>query len=598
MNFSSPWNLLFLSFIPLVVLMYILKQKFEERQVSSIYLWEQVLKDIEVNTPWQKLKKNILLLLQILAVLFLVFSLANPSVFINGGKSENLIVVIDTTGSMNTRYENTTRLQAAKNMADETIKSSNNKVNFTIITLGKLPKVEVNTSDKNQARARLKDIKPSNAKGEISEVLSLVKALSKQQDSTRTVIYTDSNISLEGINGEIVSLASKSENVSIDYISHSQQEGKYKVMTRISNRTSNDVNREISLYGDGNLIDILDIEIDANSIKTVYFDKVPLNISYLNAEITEKDDLIEDNVIYDVVRQTDKKRALILTNKNVFIEKALNNISSLELFKANNIEKITDKFDLHVFDGEIPKEIPSEGSILLINPPENNGIVNILGNIEGGISHVEKHPLNRYIEGAYFTIASLKRVEIPYWADAIIKVGDKPAVLVGELKGRKICVINFDIHNSDFSLTPEFPIFMHNTIGYLVGAGFEGKSSYYSGDSVQIDPIPEAVEAAVKTPSETIIKTDIKYPAMPFDKTSEAGIYTLIQKTRDKEIRNMFAVNFPTEYESKSDPEVKSVQNDISKTLGLSQGRNIQLPLLILLLAILVTEWVVYTRGY
>lgn len=56
MTLFSPWALWFLALIPLVILMYILKQKFEEREISSTYLWHQVLKDMEVNTPWQRLK--------------------------------------------------------------------------------------------------------------------------------------------------------------------------------------------------------------------------------------------------------------------------------------------------------------------------------------------------------------------------------------------------------------------------------------------------------------------------------------------------------------------------------------------------------------
>ena len=58
MKLFAPWALWFMGSIPIIIMMYILKQKFEEREISSVYLWQQVLKDIEVNTPWQKLKKN------------------------------------------------------------------------------------------------------------------------------------------------------------------------------------------------------------------------------------------------------------------------------------------------------------------------------------------------------------------------------------------------------------------------------------------------------------------------------------------------------------------------------------------------------------
>ncbi|HNT04551.1 MAG TPA: BatA and WFA domain-containing protein, partial [Bacillota bacterium] len=142
MTLFSPWALWFLSFMPLVVLMYILKQKFEERQISSIYLWQQVLKDIEVNTPWQKLKKNLLLFLQLLSILFLVFALSDPYLYTGGGMHSNLVIVIDNTGSMNARYENGTRLAKAKQLAEEMISRSGTKANITLLTVGRSPRVE------------------------------------------------------------------------------------------------------------------------------------------------------------------------------------------------------------------------------------------------------------------------------------------------------------------------------------------------------------------------------------------------------------------------------------------------------------------------
>jgi len=103
MKLFSPWALWFLSFMPLVVLMYILKQKFEEQQIGSIYLWQQVLKDIEVNTPWQKLKKNLLLLLQLLCILLLVFALSDPYIFTGGGMYSNLVIVQNTRAAQGLR---------------------------------------------------------------------------------------------------------------------------------------------------------------------------------------------------------------------------------------------------------------------------------------------------------------------------------------------------------------------------------------------------------------------------------------------------------------------------------------------------------------
>ena len=66
MSFSNIWPLVFLITIPFLILLYILKEKSDDLVVSSSIFWEEIYKTLEVNSPFEKLKKNIMLLLQIL----------------------------------------------------------------------------------------------------------------------------------------------------------------------------------------------------------------------------------------------------------------------------------------------------------------------------------------------------------------------------------------------------------------------------------------------------------------------------------------------------------------------------------------------------
>ena len=49
-----------------IILLYLLKLRRRETPVSSNFLWQQVLQDAEANTPWQRLRRNLLLFLQLL----------------------------------------------------------------------------------------------------------------------------------------------------------------------------------------------------------------------------------------------------------------------------------------------------------------------------------------------------------------------------------------------------------------------------------------------------------------------------------------------------------------------------------------------------
>lgn len=608
MRLFSPWALWFLSLMPLVILMYILKQKFEERQVSSIYLWEQVLKDIEVNTPWQRLKKNLLLMLQLLSILFFVFALADPYLYTGGGMYSNLIVVIDNTGSMNARYEGKTRLEHAKELAEEMINSAGAKANITLLTVERSPKVEIGkASDKGEAVSKLRGIEPSNSYGNINDSVSLVKAMVKQYEGNegyKAVFYTDSPVNTGDLNAQVVSLASELTNVSMDYISYSAEEGRLTVLVRMTNRSGAALDREISLFGGEQVLDIINVSLEAGETRTVYFEDIPADVPYLWAELTEKDDLDADNRVYCVVKAAKPARVLLVSESNVFVEKALSNISGLELYKTNPGEDIDQGYDLYIFDAETPAELPESGAVLLINPSAANGIVGVGAELQGGKAEVRQHPVTKYMENADFTVAKLKDTEVPHWADVLISVNGNAAALYGEYQGRKTAVISFDLHDSDFALTTEYPIFMYNLAVQLTGIDTEGSAAFVCGDSIDINPDPEAEEAAVKDPEGNVHRLELAYPMLPFEKTGLTGIYELLQKTApgaDKADKiSGFAVNFPVEFESASLPAVEGQNAEAAPAAAgnSAAGTALQDWFLGLLLLAAAIEWVVYTRGY
>jgi hypothetical protein len=132
--------------------------------------------------------------------------------------------------------------------------------------------------------------------------------------------------------------------------------------------------------------------------------------------------------------------------------------------------------------------------------------------LEGGIADIAAHPLTKYMEDASFAVSKYKKMEGPFWADVLITLDGTAAVISGEYRGRKTAVIGFDLHDSDFDLTTEYPIFMFNLAAYLVGIDLKGKTSYVCGDAIDLNPNPEAAEAVVKTPEGIEYKLELTYP--------------------------------------------------------------------------------------
>jgi hypothetical protein len=601
MRFFSLWPFLFLLLIPPVVMLYFLKQKPEEKEVSSLYLWDKVYKSREVNTPWERFKKSLLLFLQLLALLALILALTDPFINLRGKDYQNVILVLDNTGSMGANYnKDATRFEEGKKRAEKFINSLRTGSKISIITNGNTPKVEVSgTSDKAEALLKLKNVQPMDLSGDINESVSLVKSMAKQYESYRAVFYTDDNMDLKDLNAELINLSGKGENVSLDFISHSKEKNGLKIIVRATNRSDADLTREICIYGDDTILSVKKVDIKSGETKTVYFEGIALKGDHLRAELTEKDDLMNDNIAYDVIKQGETQKVLLVTQKNIFIEKALATVNNVELYKASSVEgiKMSDKYNLYIFDGMVPSILPSDGSILFINPPDNS-LFQVNSTIDGGLGEVVEHSTTKYAAEAVFNVEKQRDMVMPSWAKPILKVSDKEAAFVGEYKNKKYAAIGFDLHKTDLVLNAEFPILIHNLCSYLVDTGLMTKTDYLCGESVEVNALPDGGDLLVDTSFGIKETIPLRYPLKNFSSTYKPGIYKVSQSFGDIEKSNIFAVNFPTEKESNINMQGKSEnavkKSDMSKMAGI-----VLQPFLIMgLLGLMAIEWLAYVKRY
>jgi Ca-activated chloride channel family protein len=114
MSFLAPSALwLLTAAIPIIVL-YMLKMRRKQVSVSSTLLWTRLLLDREANAPWQKLRRNLLLLLQLLILAALVFAAARPAIQTPVVASGSVIALLDASASMNVTDGNASRFEEAR----------------------------------------------------------------------------------------------------------------------------------------------------------------------------------------------------------------------------------------------------------------------------------------------------------------------------------------------------------------------------------------------------------------------------------------------------------------------------------------------------
>src|SRR5215210_4430856 len=106
----------------IIIFFYLLKLKRKRRVVPSVFLWQRALEEVEANAPFKKLRRSLLLLLQLLALIALVFALTRPLVTMRALASGSTIIIIDATASMGARDEDSrSRLDRAKELARDMV---------------------------------------------------------------------------------------------------------------------------------------------------------------------------------------------------------------------------------------------------------------------------------------------------------------------------------------------------------------------------------------------------------------------------------------------------------------------------------------------
>ena len=76
-----PWQWALLAAVPIcIVLLYFLKLRREPVEVPSTYLWSRTIEDLHVNSLLQRLRRSLLLFLQLLAVALAAIALFRPGV--------------------------------------------------------------------------------------------------------------------------------------------------------------------------------------------------------------------------------------------------------------------------------------------------------------------------------------------------------------------------------------------------------------------------------------------------------------------------------------------------------------------------------------
>jgi hypothetical protein len=185
-----------LACVPAVILLlYFLRLRRKPVAVSSTFLWRKSVEDLHVNRLIQWLRRNVLLLLQLLGVFLLLYAVLGPRMHAAVGGGRHYVLVIDNSASMSATDVNPSRLEWAKAEAVKEIDAATDADSGMVIVFNRTAEIRQSyTTNRDLLRAAVRGVEPTSTQTRLDEALGLAASLSNPARSTENEAARPENV--------------------------------------------------------------------------------------------------------------------------------------------------------------------------------------------------------------------------------------------------------------------------------------------------------------------------------------------------------------------------------------------------------------------
>lgn len=608
-----------------IIALYMLRLRRHEQRVSSTLLWRELVLDRAANAPWQRLRRNLLLFLQLLILAALVFALARP-IFKSGTQARgDVFVLLDTSASMGTtdglngprRFDDA--LTEVNRLIDEL--GANNRM--TIIAAGSSPRILSDAiGDDTGLRSSLKTLAPENGSADWQSAFALVSGLTQAANEPKIVLISDGNLpeDLPALPGELtfIPVGQSGDNLAISALGARSSDEGMNTLVSVTNTGTTPAQARVGIYVDNNLFDAREIEIQAGESARASW-MLPPTAGIIEARLESIggsiDHLPIDDRVWQLGAPPEGQQIQFHSDGNLFLERFFSILPGYDFVHADEGSKSgndsTPSAAFTIFDGvPLPESLPP-GNLLIINPQAGsdpaaaNPAIAVTGTFtETGLLRQTDSPILTDVNRQNIHVASAQTVSAP-GLEPLLEAEGGPLLLAGEVDGRRIVLITFDIRQSDLPLQIAFPILMANITEWLSpGRAMTTGAELAPGTVVHLLPDERASTIVVTLPDGKLWEQKVEGDLSPvrFDATSQTGVYTV--STRDENgitIREShFVVNFINDREShiQPRPSVLIGQAQISSTDTQNTGERELWPILLWagFFLLMIEWWIAYRR--
>lgn len=611
MSFSYPLGFLILIFIPVLIILYILKNKFTEQTVSSTYIWTLSERFLKRRRPISRIYGILSLILQCLLVAVIALAVAHPQISLPN-QARDYCFIIDSSGSMLIKNGEKTRYQLAKDEIEKIINDSELGSTYTLISCAEEPVVVYESiSNKESAVSGLQALSITNLDSKCLDALPL--AQSYYDDNRSLQVYVASDKKYETTNINLLDVSNEATNFSFSDIVYNVSLRRLSLTGKIlSFNASGSV--DIILNVDDSEVARQTLNVSLDSETSFSFNDVNIIEDYksISLRMEALDDLEADNdyIIYNLVQERVNKVLLVSLNP-LYLKSLLSAIGSLEL------EIITPDlyspntyfgYGLYIFDSYNPNELPTDGSVWLINIKDgvmpgygfsyqetlDYGNVGIMLDLNERSSTL-LNTLKADLTGDTFYVTSYQKYGLYNNFTTLLSCEGNPVLFVGSTNtGNREVVFAFDLHNSNLPLSMDFIVLVNNLIDYSF-PNIIDNTNYVAGDNLTVNVLAGCSSIEVITPSNLSLYLDTSSAISEYVLT-EAGTYN-INVTIDGRVTNfkIYASYPSTESQVVEDLEIANLTLTGEQEAHYGDGIYQSLVYLFIALGVIfILDWMVY----
>jgi Ca-activated chloride channel homolog len=516
MNLLVPAGLGTLALVGPLIVLYMLRSRRTRVEVGSTMLWSPREEQLTSAVPWSRLRWSLLLAAQLLVLALFALSLARPFFAESTVLGPHSVLLIDTSGSM----AEADRFEEARSQALELAADTSEQNVVSVIDAGPDPRVVLAYGQApSDVEAAISPLEVGGGEADLSDAIRLGRGLATPDRPTNLILFSDGGAAPlpeePVIDLTHVWLDAIADDVSLEVLSVESTGGVTRGLLTVANHSQSPRQVDVAISVDGDQVERIAFDIPAaeRQVRTFPLEAGP-GAAVTAERLGDPDGNPLDDRIETVIDQASARGVTIEGESSPFTEALVRATPGFETSADGDI--------LIVDRGPLPAIDRPTWIIRSDTPPPGLEPTDLVANVVATFQ-APGEPVLDGVDLSELAVAEVQGVEPRGWTP-IVRSGDLPLVLLGNVDGHRVVYFTFDLTHSNLPVQVAFPILGAALLDWLGGDAPAQVGSGPAGAPIPLT-IPPDASARIDGPSG--VPVVLEAGATEFSGTTRPGIYRI-----------------------------------------------------------------------